>query len=113
MCVQHFCSFGAMLFIVDLLVKTDSLLSEFLVCLSMFVMSHLLKKIEDLADILCSLVEFWVLSEIHVSETRFKQINKNLRLNVYGRMFWEPLYKISYPQLHKQLRKMGRFTYRF
>ena len=59
------------------------------------------------------LVEFCVLSEIHVSKTRFKQIIQNLRLNVYARMFWEPLYKISYPWLHKQLRKMGRFTHRF
>ena len=24
MCVQHFCNFGAMLFVVDLLIKTDS-----------------------------------------------------------------------------------------
>ena len=43
------------------------------------------------------LVEFCVLSEIHASKTRFKQINENLRLKVYGRMFFEPVYKISYP----------------
>ena len=49
---------------------------------------------------------------MHVSKTRFKQINENLRLNVYARMFWEPVYKISYPYLHEQLRKIGRFTYR-
>ena len=43
------------------------------------------------------LVEFCVLSEIHVSKTRFKQITENLRLNVYACMFWEPVYKIWYP----------------
>ena len=41
--------------------------------------------------------EPFLLSEIHVSKTRFKQINENLTLNVYARMFWEPVYKISYP----------------
>ena len=46
----------------------------------MFVMSHFLfKKIANLKDILCKLVEFCVLSDIHVSETRFKQINENLK----------------------------------
>ena len=50
---------------------------------------------------------------IHVPKTRFKQINENLRLNVYARMFWEPVYKTSYPYLHNQLRKIGRFTNRF
>ena len=60
-------------------------------------MSHLLSKIADFEDILSELVEFCVLFEIHVSKTRFKQINENLRLNVYSRMFWEPVYKISYP----------------
>ena len=53
----------------------------------MFVMSHFLLEIADLEDILCLLVEFCVLSEISVSKTRFKQINENLRLNVYARMF--------------------------
>ena len=44
------------------------------------------------------LAEFCVLSEIHVSKTRFKQINENLlRLKVYERMFWELVYKFSYP----------------
>ena len=43
------------------------------------------------------IVEFCVLSEIHVSKIRFKQINEKLRLNVYARMFWESVYKISYP----------------
>ena len=54
-----------------------------------------------------------MLFEIHVSRSRFKQVSENLRLNVYTRMFWEPVYKISYPLLHKQLRKIRRFTYRF
>ena len=42
LCVQHFCSLGAMLFIVNLLIKTDSRLFVFLVCLSMFVIGHFL-----------------------------------------------------------------------
>ena len=45
------------------------------------------KKIPDLEDILCWLVEFCALSEIHVFKTQFKQINENLRLNVYAYMF--------------------------
>ena len=60
-------------------------------------MSHFLLKIADLEDILCELVEFCVLSEIHASKTEFKQMNENLRLNVYARIFWEPVNKISYP----------------
>ena len=52
MCVQHFCSFGAMLLIVNLLIKTDSTVMVFLLCLSMFAMSHFLLKIADLEDIL-------------------------------------------------------------
>ena len=52
LCVQQFCSFGAMLFIVNLLIKTDSTV-VFPVCLSMFVMSHFLLKIAALKDILC------------------------------------------------------------
>ena len=71
------------------------------------------KKIADLEDILCLLVEFCVPSEIHLSKTRFKQINEDLRPNVYARMLWEPVYKISYLYLHKKLRKIGRFTCRF
>ena len=50
-------------------------------------MSHFIKKVTDLEGILCQFVEFCVLSEIHVSKTRFKQINENLRLNVYALMF--------------------------
>ena len=68
LCVQHFCSFGAMLFIVNLLIKTDSTIA-FLECLRMFVMSHFLLKIADLEDILCELVEFCVLSENHAPKT--------------------------------------------
>ena len=52
LCVQHFCSFGAMLFIVNQLLKTD-FTAVFLVCLGMFVMSHFLQNIEDLEDISC------------------------------------------------------------
>ena len=52
LCVQY-SSFGAMLFIVNLLIKTDSTVICVLVCLSMFVMSHFLIKIADLEDILC------------------------------------------------------------
>ena len=53
--------------------------------------------------ILCLLVEFYVLSEIHISKAQLKQINEKLRPNVYARMFWEPVYKISCPSLHKRL----------
>ena len=70
-------------------------------------MSHFLERIADSEDILCELVEFCVLSEIHVSKTRFKQINENLRLNDYARMSWEPVYKISCLQLNRQLRKIA------
>ena len=41
LCVQHFCSFGAMLLIVNLLIETDSIA----ICVPfmlMFVMSHFL-----------------------------------------------------------------------
>ena len=48
-----FCSFGAMLSIVNLLIKRIPLLFVFLVCLSTFDMSHYLYKIADLKDILC------------------------------------------------------------
>ena len=44
LCVQHFCNFGAMLFIVNVSFV-------FLICLSMFVISHFLYKIADLEDI--------------------------------------------------------------
>ena len=100
LCVQHICSFGAILlyyaklFVVNLLIKTDSTV----ICVPcMLELSHFILKIADLEDILCQLVEFCVLSEMHVSKTQFKQINENLRLNVYERIFWEPVYKISYP----------------
>ena len=98
LCVQYFCSFHAMLFIVNLLRKMDStiicvpcMLDQ--VCYEPF----FLEKIVDLEDVLCRFVEFCVLSEIHVSKIRFKQINENLRLKVYACMFWKPVYKISYP----------------
>ena len=78
-CVQHFCSFGAMLFNVNLLIKTDSTVIG-VPCM----LEHVCYE------------PFSVLSEIHTSKTRFKQINENLRLNVYACMFWEPVYKISY-----------------
>ena len=48
----------------------------------MFVMGRFLKKVEDLEDTLCQLVEFCVLSEIHISKTRAKETDENLRLNV-------------------------------
>ena len=91
LCVQHFCSLSTMLFIVNLLIKTDSTV-VCVPCLSMFVMLVCYEpfslKIADLEDIFCKLVEFFVLSEIQASKTRFKQINEN----VYAGMFWEPVY---------------------
>ena len=104
-----------MLLIVNLLIKTDSTVTCVPCMLepSMFVLSHFLEKIADLEDILYKVVELCVLSEIHVSNTRFEQINENLRLNVYASMSWEPVCKISYFLLPTQLRKIGRFTYRY
>ena len=78
----------------------------------MFDMSHYFKH-ANLEDILCEQVEIYVLSEIHPSNARFRQINENRRLNVDAGMFWEPVCNISYFQLHKQQREIGRFTYRF
>ena len=113
LCVQHFCSFGAMLCIVNLLIKTDSTVTCVPCMLEHVCYEPFSLKIADLEDNLCSLVQFYVLSEIHLSKTRFKQTNEKLKQNVYVRMSWEPVYKISYPYLHKQLRKIARFTYRF
>ena len=87
LCVQHFCSFGAMLFIVNLLIKTDSAVIYVLCMVEHVCYEPFSLKIADLEDILCSLVEFCVLSKIHASKTRFKQINENLRPNVYASMF--------------------------
>ena len=45
LCVQNFSSFDTMLFIVNLLIKADSTVFVFLICLrKLFVMSHLKKK---------------------------------------------------------------------
>ena len=96
-CVQHFYGFGAMLFIVNLLIKPDSTVICVPCMLQHVYYEPFFLKVAVLEDILCELVEFCVLSEIHASKTRFKQINENLRLNVYARMFWEPAYKISIP----------------
>ena len=65
LCVHHFYSFGAILFIVNLFIKRIPLLFVFLVYLSMFIMSHFLYKIAYLEDIWSELVEFCVLSELH------------------------------------------------
>ena len=46
LCVQHFCSFAAMLFIVNLLIKMDSTVFVFFVCLSMFIMSIFFEKLQ-------------------------------------------------------------------
>ena len=97
MCVQHFCSFGAMLFIANLLIKIDSTVICVTCMLEHVCYEPFALKIADLEDILCELVEICALSDIHGSKARFKQTNENLRLNVYARMFWEPVYKIPYP----------------
>ena len=72
------------------------MLFVFLVCLSVFDMSHFFLKKANLEDIFCEWVEIYVLSETHTSNARFRQINENRRLNVYAHRFWEPVYKISY-----------------
>ena len=86
-----------MLFIVNLLIKTDSTIICVPCMLEHVFMIHFLSKIADLQHILCQLVKFCVLSEIHASKSRFKQLNENLRLNIYARMFWEHVYKIFIP----------------
>ena len=92
LCEQHFCSFGAMLFIVNLLIKTDSTVICVIWMLEHVCYEPFSFKLADLEDIF---VELSVLSEIHVSKTRFKQTDENLKPKVYACMFWEPLYKIS------------------
>ena len=51
--VQHFCSFGVMLFIVNLLITIDSTVTCVPCMLEHVVMSYFLEKIADLEDILC------------------------------------------------------------
>ena len=84
-----------MLFILNLHIKTDSTVICIPCMLDHVCYEPFSLKIANLEDILCELVEFCVLSEIHVSNTRFKQTNGNLRLNMYACMFWEPVHKIS------------------
>ena len=50
-------------------------------------MSHFFFKYTNLEDILCEKVEIYVLSEIHASNARLRQINGNRRLNVYAHRF--------------------------
>ena len=52
LCAQHFCSFDAMLFILNLLIKRILLLSALPECLSMFVISYFPSKIAYLEDML-------------------------------------------------------------
>ena len=85
---------GAMLLILNLPIKTDSTVICVPCMLEHVCYEPFSSKIADLEDILCHLVGFCALSKIHSPKTRFKQTNKNLR---YARMFWEPVYKISYP----------------
>ena len=49
-----------------------------------------------------------ILFEIHVSKTRFKQINENLRLNVYASMFSGDL-QYFIPLASKITEKNGSF----
>ena len=69
LCVQHFCKFGAMLFIINLLIKMDSTVICVPCMLEHVCYDPFSLKIVDLKDILCELVKFFVLSEIHVSKT--------------------------------------------
>ena len=68
-----------MLFIANLLIKTDSTVLYVPCMLEHVWYEPFSLKSSYLEDILCLLVEFCVLSEIHVSKARFKQINENLR----------------------------------
>ena len=103
-----FFSFGAMLCIADLLIKTDSTVTC-VPCISELLSLRNFR----FGRYYTVLVEICVLSEIHTSKTRFQQMNENLRLNVYTHMLCEPVEKISYPWLHKQLRKVCPRTSRF
>ena len=89
-----FCIFDAMLFVVNLLIKMDSTF----ICVPCM-LEHVCYEAFSLKNSrfgrYVNWLNFLVLSEIHASTTRFKQINENLRLNVYARMFWQPVYKIS------------------
>ena len=96
LCVQHFFSFGAMLFIVNLLIKTDSTVIC-VTCMLDYVCFEPFSLKNCRFGKYLMLIVFCVLSEIHASKTPFKQTHENLRLNIYARMFWEPVYKISYP----------------
>ena len=85
-----------MLFVVNLPIITDSTVLCVPCMLDHVCYEPFSLKIPDFEDILHELAEFRELFKIQVSKTQFKQINENLRLNVYARMFWEPVYKISY-----------------
>ena len=52
LCVQHSCSFDAMQFIVNLLIKTDSTVICVFCMLEYVFMSHCFYKVADLEDIL-------------------------------------------------------------
>ena len=75
LCVQHFCSFGAMLFIVNLLIKMDSnvicvpcMLEH--VCYEPFSLKSQIWKISYV-----KWLNFVYCLKFHASKTRFKQIN--------------------------------------
>ena len=53
LCVQHFCSFGAMFFIVNLLIKTDSTVIFVPCMLEHVCYEPFCSTIADLEDILC------------------------------------------------------------
>ena len=82
LCVHQFCNFGAMLFIVNLLIKTDSIVVCVPCMLEHVCYEPFFYKVVDLEDILIMLIG---LNIVHASKT--KQINENLKLNVYARMF--------------------------
>ena len=91
-----FYSFGAILFIVNLLIKADSTVICIPCLLEHVCYEPFYLKTCRFGRYLMLIVEICVLSEIHASKTRFKQINENLRLNVYARVFSEPVYKLSH-----------------
>ena len=97
LCVQNFYGIGAMLFIANLLIETDSTVICVHCMLQHVCYEPFLLNCRFVRYLICYLVEFCVLSEIHASKTRFKQIHENLRLYVYASMFWEPVYKMSHP----------------
>ena len=87
-----------MLFFVNMLIKTDSTV----ICVP-FMLEHVcyepfsFKKLQIWKISYVNLLNFVYCLKFMSLRPDFNQINENLRLNVYAHIFWEHVYKISYP----------------